>query len=143
MTEQGGCADNAHSVEPREAQRPTLLAARTPQAAPPGNRDRAVGARWTATHGLPGGPTSLARHVGAVAQLPGASRRSIPSFRGETENGIRAVPPPGKQKEREKRSVDLALLEMRRANHTPGVMAALDPAGHVAILVTLVTILVT
>ena len=44
MTEQGGCADNAHPVEPREAQRPTSLAARTPQAATPGNGDIAVGA---------------------------------------------------------------------------------------------------
>ena len=44
MTERGGCADNAHSVEPREAQRPTSLAARTPQAAAPGNRVSAVGA---------------------------------------------------------------------------------------------------
>jgi hypothetical protein len=34
MTERGGCADNAHSVEPREAQRPTSLAARTPKRRP-------------------------------------------------------------------------------------------------------------
>ena len=34
-------------MEPREAQRPTLLAARTPQAATPGNGDIAVGARRT------------------------------------------------------------------------------------------------
>ena len=78
-------SDNGIAVEPREAQRPTSLAARTPQAAILGNGDIAVGARRTA-NGRPGGPASLACHVGAVAQLPGASRRSIPSFRGEKEN---------------------------------------------------------
>jgi hypothetical protein len=36
--------DNGIAVEPREAQRPTSLAARTPQAAIPGNGDIAVGA---------------------------------------------------------------------------------------------------
>ena len=81
MTELGAGADNASAVEPREAQRPTSLAARTPSAAIPGDGDIAVGARPTA-NGLPGGPASLACHVGAVAQLPGASRRSIPSLRG-------------------------------------------------------------
>jgi hypothetical protein len=43
-TARGGCADNAHPVEPREAQRPTSLAARTPTAAILGNGDIAVGA---------------------------------------------------------------------------------------------------
>jgi hypothetical protein len=37
--------DNGIAVEPREAQRPTSLAARTPQAAIPGNGDIAVGAQ--------------------------------------------------------------------------------------------------
>ena len=44
MTEQGAGADNASAVEPREAQRPTSLAARTPTAAILGNGDIAVGA---------------------------------------------------------------------------------------------------
>ena len=44
VTEQGAVADNAAAVEPREAQRPTSLAARTPSAAIPGNGDIAVGA---------------------------------------------------------------------------------------------------
>jgi hypothetical protein len=44
MTEQGADADNASAVEHREAQRPTSLAARTPQAATPGDREFAVGA---------------------------------------------------------------------------------------------------
>jgi hypothetical protein len=37
--------DNGIAVEPREAQRPTSLAARTPSAAIPGNGDIAVGAQ--------------------------------------------------------------------------------------------------
>ena len=37
MTERGAVPDNGIAVEPREAQRPTSLAARTPQAADPGN----------------------------------------------------------------------------------------------------------
>ena len=69
--------DNGIAVEPREAQRPTSMAARTPQAATPGNGDIAVGARWTGDSGPP---------KGGVAHRPGASRRSIPSYRGETEN---------------------------------------------------------
>ena len=44
MTERGAVPDNGIAVEPREAQRPTLLAARTPIAAIPGNGDIAVGA---------------------------------------------------------------------------------------------------
>ncbi len=45
MTEQGAAPDNGVAVEPREAQRPTSLAARTPKAAILGNGDIAVGAR--------------------------------------------------------------------------------------------------
>jgi len=45
MTERGAVPDNDIAVEPREAQRPTSLAARTPQAAIPGNGDIAVGAQ--------------------------------------------------------------------------------------------------
>jgi hypothetical protein len=44
MTEQGAVPDNGIAVEPREAQRPTSLAARTPIAAILGNGDIAVGA---------------------------------------------------------------------------------------------------
>src|SRR6185312_7799610 len=90
------------AVEPREAQRPTSLAARTPTAAIPGNGDIAVGARLAA-NGRPEGPLARASdpHMGAVAQLPGASRRSIPSCRGETEKrdtgapAARKTKPPG------------------------------------------------
>jgi hypothetical protein len=78
VTEQGAAPDNGIAVEPREAQRPTSLAARTPQAANPGNGDLAVGA-------LADREVRPCRHAaclykGAVAQLPGASRRSIPSI---------------------------------------------------------------
>ena len=59
--------DNGIAVEPREAQRPTSLAARTPSAAILGNGDIAVGARWTGDSGPP---------KGGVAHRPGASRRS-------------------------------------------------------------------
>ena len=44
VTEQGAVADIAAAVEPREAQRPTSLAARTPIAAILGNEGIAVGA---------------------------------------------------------------------------------------------------
>ena len=64
--------DNGIAVEPREAQRPTSLAARTPTAAIPGNGDIAVGAM----------KRTLARSVREPRKLPGASRRSIPSLRG-------------------------------------------------------------
>jgi len=65
--------DNGIAVEPREAQRPTSLAARTPTAAILGNGDIAVGAI----------KRTLARSVREPRKLPGASRRSIPSLRGE------------------------------------------------------------
>ena len=45
--------DNGIAVEPREAQRPTSLGARTPQAANPGNGDLAVGARRAYVTGPP------------------------------------------------------------------------------------------
>ena len=61
--------DNGIAVEPREAQRPTSLAARTPQAATPGNRESPWVRGWAVT-----GPATK----GAVAQHPGASRRFIP-----------------------------------------------------------------
>ena len=63
MTERGAVPNNGVAVEPREAQRPTLLGARTPQAADPGNGDIAVGARRAYVTGPP---------KGAVAQRPGA-----------------------------------------------------------------------
>ena len=65
--------DNGIAVEPREAQRPTSLAARTPQAAILGNGDIAVGAI----------KRTLAMSVREPRKLPGASRRSIASLRGE------------------------------------------------------------
>jgi hypothetical protein len=75
--------DNGIAVEPREAQRPTSLAARTPQAAALGNRVSAVGARWAYVIGPP---------KGGVAHRPGASRRSIPSFiEGRRKTGMRAI----------------------------------------------------
>ena len=73
--------DNGIAVEPREAQRPTSLAARTPTAATPGNGDIAVGAM----------KRTVARSVREPRKLPGASRRSIPSLRG---NGKREKTPP-------------------------------------------------
>jgi hypothetical protein len=88
MTEQGAVPDNGIAVEPREAQRPTSLAARTPQAAIPGNGDIAVGAIKRA----------LVRPVGEPRKLPGASRRSIPSYRGEKEKWDAGHPGPEKQR---------------------------------------------
>jgi hypothetical protein len=85
MTERGAMPDNGIAVEPREAQRPTSLAARTPQAAALGNRVSAVGARRAYVIGPP---------KGGVAHRPGASRRSIPSYSREKENrdaGTRAA----------------------------------------------------
>ena len=89
MTERGAVPDNGIAVEPREAQRPTSLAARTPQAVAPGNRVSAVGAQ------------------AGFASLP-CGRRSAPPWRlpalhplifeGEKEKGIRAYPAPGKTK---------------------------------------------
>ena len=94
MTEQGAVPDNGIAVEPREAQRPTSLAARTPSAAILGNGDIAVGAI----------KRTLARSVREPRKLPGASRRSIPSLRGEKETGMRATPGPN-NKEQGQRSV--------------------------------------
>jgi hypothetical protein len=86
MTERGAASDNDAAVEPREAQRPPSLAARTPTAAIPGNGDIAVGA-LAGREVRPAGYVSLP-YKGAVAQLPGASRRSIPSFsRGDGKQG--------------------------------------------------------
>ena len=79
--------DNGIAVEPREAQRPTSLAARTPSAAILGNEDIAVGAY----------KRTLARSVGEPRKLPGASRRSIPSV-GETENRNTGIPAARKTK---------------------------------------------
>jgi hypothetical protein len=80
--------DNGIAVEPREAQRPTSLAARTPQAAILGNGDIAVGAT----------KRTLARSVREPRKLPGASRRSIPSYRGEKEKWDAGHPGPEKQR---------------------------------------------
>ena len=70
MTERGAVSNNDAVVEPREAQRPTSLAARTPTAAIPGNGDIAVGA-LADREVRPAGHVSLL-YKGAVAQLPGA-----------------------------------------------------------------------
>ena len=48
MTERGAAPDNGAALERREAQRPTSLAARTPEAATLGNGDIAVGRAWRA-----------------------------------------------------------------------------------------------
>ena len=89
------------AVEPREAQRPTSLAARTPiMVSPLATGDTAVGA----LAGPPGsaeGPTSLVSLVGAEASAPWRLPALHPLIRGETETGIRASPaarknnPPG------------------------------------------------
>ena len=76
MAERSAAPDNSAAVELREAQRPPSLGARTPQAATPGNRAIAVGARRADRKAPP---------KGAVAQRPGASRRSIPSLEGKKE----------------------------------------------------------
>ena len=52
MMERGAVPDNGIAVEPREAQRPTSLAARTPQAATPGNRE----SPWVRSNGPSSGP---------------------------------------------------------------------------------------
>ena len=89
MMEQGAVRRKyASRVEPREAQRPTLLAARTPQAAGLGNEVLP----WVRRR------ASQACLKGAVAQHPGASRRSIPLF-GETEKGKQACPAPSKNRD--------------------------------------------
>jgi hypothetical protein len=93
MTEQGAAPDNGVAVEPREAQRPTSLAARTPIAAVSGNGDTAVGV-LVGREVHPAGCVSLL-YEGA-SQAPGASRRSIPSLRGEGKQGC--GPPPGPKK---------------------------------------------
>jgi hypothetical protein len=58
MTARGAMPNNGVAVEPQEAQRPTSLAARTPQAATPGNGDIAVGAQAGRSQGLPYGRRS-------------------------------------------------------------------------------------
>ena len=91
--------DNGIAVERREAQRPTSLAARTPIAAIPGNGDIAVGAQLI-ENDRPGGPLARVsdRHMGAVAQLPGASRRSIPLVSRGKENRDAGTPTARKTK---------------------------------------------
>ena len=85
MTERGAAPDNGVAVEPREAQRPTSLAARTPTAAIPGNGDIAVGAiKRTLARSVKGPRKPLAP--------PGAPS---PHFEGKRKTGIRAAPPPG------------------------------------------------
>ena len=95
MTEQGAVPDNGIAVEPREAQRPTSLGARTPQAATPGNRD----SPWVRRR------ASQACLKGAVAQHP----RRLPALhplvsrgKGKQEYGHPSRP---KNKEQGQRSV--------------------------------------
>ena len=95
MTEQGAVPDNGIAVEPREAQRPTSLAARTPQAAIPGNGDIAVGAQ-AGLASLPQGCRSAAPEA-----PPGAPS---PHIEGRRKKGMRATPGP-KNKEQWQRSV--------------------------------------
>ena len=77
MTERGTASLILEAVmERREAQRPTSLAARTPQAATPGDRDIAVGA-MADREVRPAGHVTC--RIGAAIR-PGASRRSIPSM---------------------------------------------------------------
>ena len=72
-------AGEVAKVERREALRPASLGAHAPQAASPGNRDKAVGVQAARSQGSPKG----------VSQTPGASRRSIAPGRGEeTDEGV-------------------------------------------------------
>jgi hypothetical protein len=66
---------NGVAVEPREAQRPTSLAARTSSAAIPGNGDIAVGAY----------KRTLARSVKGASQAPWRLPALHPLVRGEKE----------------------------------------------------------
>ena len=77
MTERGAVPDNDIAVEPREAQRPTSLAARTPQAAIPGNGDIAVGAQ-AGLASLPQGCRS-ARRLPALHPLNEKKEKALPS----------------------------------------------------------------
>ena len=79
--------DNGIAVEPREAQRPPSLGARTPQAATPGNGDIAVGAY----------KRTLARSVWGLAS-PWRLPALHPLMRGETENRDTGVPGARKRK---------------------------------------------
>ncbi len=82
MTEPAAVPDNGIAVEPREAQRPTSLAARTPQAAILGNGDIAVGAQTDPRKvrkgsrkplAPPGAPSSFRRNGKRDEGAPGAS----------------------------------------------------------------------
>ena len=108
MTERGGCADNAHPVEPREAQRPTSLAARTPIAAILGNGDIAVGAI----------ERTLARSVWGLASPWRLPALHPLVFEGRRKTGIRASGRP-KNKFPGKRSVGLPPTITTRSFRTP------------------------
>ena len=77
MTERGAVPDNGIAVEPREAQRPTSLAARTPKAATPGNRE----SPWVRRR------ASQACLKGAVAQHPRRLPALHPLIEGRRKNG--------------------------------------------------------
>jgi hypothetical protein len=85
--------DNGVAVEPREAQRPTSLAARAPSAAILGNGDIAVGAI----------KRTLARSVRGLAS-PWRLPALHPLVGGDKEKGKRATPGP-RNKEQGRRSV--------------------------------------
>ena len=124
MTEQGAVPDNGIAVEPREAQRPTSLAARTPQAATPGNRE----SPWVRSNGPSQGPCGASQAPGAVASrvyptcasnmsisaLAEIGRAPSPRFRGEKEN--RDTGTPAARKTRSRASGALAALRPTRTN---------------------------
>ena len=81
--------DNGIAVEPREAQRPTSLAARTPK-----RRPLVTGKRRGCAAGLRYWPAKGCRSA-APWRLP--ALHPLP-FGGKKEKGIRAYPGPGKLK---------------------------------------------
>ena len=121
MTEQGGCADNAHPVEPREAQRPTSLAARTPQAATPGNGDIAVGAQA----GL-ASPSQGSRSA-APGRLP--ALHPLPFGRADGKQGYGQTRPPENQ-EPGQRSVGCLTIESDSRGAAGGPMQKARPRGR-------------
>jgi hypothetical protein len=91
MTERGAAPDNGAAVEPREAQRPTSLAARTPTAAIPGNGDIAVGV-LADREVRPCRPRSLRVEGSLASSLAPPGAPSPPFSRGKEnrETGFRA-----------------------------------------------------
>ena len=90
-------------VERREAQRPTSLGACAPKAVTLGNQE------WPWAHGW---PDRKGCPKGAVAQRPGASRRSIPLV-GKRKKGKRRTRPP------RIRALTLACVKTTHAEQKP------------------------